>query len=54
MSRCIAEDEIWTPEVLEGAQGLVKGLFRMGPPPRPSLLDPEDLAGLMTGAHSKT
>lgn len=46
---CIPEDEIWTPEVLEGAQGL----FSWGPPPPPSFLDPEDLAGLMTGAHSK-
>lgn len=46
---CIPEDEIWTPEVLEGA----RGLFSWGPPPPPSFLDPEDLAGLMTGAHSK-
>jgi catechol-2,3-dioxygenase len=46
---CIPEDEIWKPEVLEGAQGL----FSWGPPPPPSFLDPEDLAGLMTGAHSK-
>lgn len=44
----IPEDEIWEPEVLEGAQGL----FNWGPPP-PSFLEPEDLAGLMTGAHSK-
>lgn len=46
---CIPEDEIWEPEVLEGAQGL----FNWGPPPPPSFLNPEDLAGLMTGAHSK-
>ncbi|TQL67919.1 glyoxalase/bleomycin resistance protein/dioxygenase superfamily protein [Nocardioides albertanoniae] len=46
---CIPEDEIWEPEVLEGA----KGLFNWGPPPPPSFLNPEDLAGLMTGAHSK-
>lgn len=45
----IPEDEIWEPEVLEGA----KGLFNWGPPPPPSFLDPEDLAALMTGAHSK-
>lgn len=45
---CIPEDEIWSPEVLEGAQGL----FNWGPPPPPSFLNPEDLAGLMTGAHS--
>jgi catechol 2,3-dioxygenase-like lactoylglutathione lyase family enzyme len=44
----IPEDELWTPEVLEGA----KGLFSWGPPPPPSFLAPEDLAALMTGAHS--
>ncbi|WP_018158172.1 VOC family protein [Demetria terragena] len=44
----IPEDEIWEPEVLEGAAGL----FNWGPPPPPSFLHPEDLAGLMTGAHS--
>jgi catechol 2,3-dioxygenase-like lactoylglutathione lyase family enzyme len=47
---CIPEDEIWTPEVLEGA----KGLFNWGPPPPPSFLAPEDLAALMTGAHAPT
>ena len=46
---CIPEDEIWAPEVLEGAAGL----FSWGPPPPPSFLAPEDLAALMTGAHSK-
>jgi hypothetical protein len=45
---CIPEDEIWTPEVFEGAQGL----FSWGPPPPPSFLEPEDLAALMTGNHS--
>lgn len=45
---CIPEDEIWEPEVLEGA----RGLFNWGPPPPPSFIDPEDLAGLMIGAHS--
>ena len=45
---CIPEDQIWTPEVLDGA----KGLLSWGPPPPPSFLDPEDLAALMTGAHS--
>lgn len=45
---CIPEDEIWTPEDLEGA----KGLFNWGPPPPPSFLEPEDLAAMMTGAHS--
>lgn len=46
---CIPEEEIWEPEVLDGA----RGLFSWGPPPPPSFLQPEDLAGLMTGAHSK-
>jgi catechol 2,3-dioxygenase-like lactoylglutathione lyase family enzyme len=45
---CIVEDAVWRPEVLEGA----KGLFNWGPPPPPSFIRPEDLAGLMTGAHS--
>jgi catechol 2,3-dioxygenase-like lactoylglutathione lyase family enzyme len=46
---CIADDQPWTPEVLEGA----KGLFNWGPPPPPSFLHPEDLAALMTGSHSR-
>lgn len=45
---CIVDDQLWTPETLEGA----KGLFNWGPPPPPSFLAPDDLAGLMTGAHS--
>ncbi|MFE0019841.1 VOC family protein [Amycolatopsis sp. NPDC059021] len=45
---CIPEDEIWTPEVFEGAQGL----FSWGPPPPPSFLEPDDLAALMTGQHA--
>jgi catechol 2,3-dioxygenase-like lactoylglutathione lyase family enzyme len=45
---CIPEDEIWTPEVFEGAQGL----FNWGPPPPPSFLEPDDLAAMMTGQHS--
>ncbi|MGV9711085.1 VOC family protein [Gordonia sp. NPDC003424] len=45
---CIPEDELWTPEDLEGA----RGLFNWGPPPPPSFLAPEDLAAMMTGAHS--
>jgi len=44
---CIVDDQLWTPEVLEGA----KGLFNWGPPPPPSFLHPEDLAALMTGTH---
>jgi catechol 2,3-dioxygenase-like lactoylglutathione lyase family enzyme len=45
----ILDDQLWTPEVLEGA----KGLFNWGPPPPPSFLRPDDLAALMTGAHSR-
>jgi catechol 2,3-dioxygenase-like lactoylglutathione lyase family enzyme len=45
---CIIDDQLWTPEDLEGA----RGLFAWGPPPPPSFLHPEDLAALMTGAHS--
>ncbi len=45
---CIVQDQLWTPEDLEGAQGL----FSWGPPPPPSFLHPEDLAALMTGAHA--
>ena len=45
---CIVDDQLWTPEDLEGAQGL----FSWGPPPPPSFLHPEDLAAMMTGAHS--
>jgi hypothetical protein len=30
----------------------VRGLFAWGPPPPPSFLHPEDLAAMMTGAHS--
>ncbi len=45
---CIVDDQLWTPEALEGA----RGLFNWGPPPPPSFLHPDDLAELMTGAHS--
>lgn len=44
----IPEDELWSPEVLHGLQGL----YAWGPPPPPSFLEPDDLAALMTGAHS--
>jgi catechol 2,3-dioxygenase-like lactoylglutathione lyase family enzyme len=47
---CIVDDQLWTPETLEGA----RGLFSWGPPPPASFLHPEDLAALMTGAHSST
>jgi hypothetical protein len=45
---CIVDDQLWTPEDLEGA----RGLFAWGPPPPASFLHPEDLAAMMTGAHS--
>jgi catechol 2,3-dioxygenase-like lactoylglutathione lyase family enzyme len=45
---CIVDDQLWTPETLEGA----KGLFNWGPPPPASFLEPEDLAALMTGTHA--
>lgn len=45
---CIVDDALWSPEVHEGA----RGLFSWGPPPPPSFLAPDDLAALMTGAHS--
>ncbi len=44
---CIVDDQIWTPEELEGA----RGLYAWGPPPPPSFLHPDDLAAMMTGAH---
>jgi len=45
---CVVDDQLWTPETLQGA----KGLFNWGPPPPPSFLKPEDLGALMTGAHA--
>ncbi|MET7512234.1 VOC family protein [Streptomyces sp. NPDC005480] len=45
---CILDDQLWKPEVFDGA----RGLFSWGPPPPPSFIQPEDLAGLMTGSHS--
>jgi catechol 2,3-dioxygenase-like lactoylglutathione lyase family enzyme len=45
---CVPEDQLWTPETFEGA----RGLFSWGPPPPPSFLHPDDLAGLMAGSHS--
>jgi hypothetical protein len=44
---CIVDDQLWTPGVWEGDAGL----YKWGPPPPPSFLAPEDLAGLMSGAH---
>ncbi|GAA4701384.1 VOC family protein [Pseudonocardia yuanmonensis] len=43
----ILDDQLWSPETLEGA----RGLFNWGPPPPPSFLAPDDLAEIMTGAH---
>jgi hypothetical protein len=45
---CIVDDQLWTPEELEGA----RGLFAWGPPPPPSFPQPDDLAAMMTGAHA--
>ena len=45
---CIVDDQLWTPGVWEGDAGL----YKWGPPPPASFLAPEDLAGLMAGAHS--
>jgi catechol 2,3-dioxygenase-like lactoylglutathione lyase family enzyme len=47
---CIVDDQLWTPEDLEGAQGL----YAWGPPVPPSFLHPEDLAAMMTGNHTGT
>ncbi len=45
---CILDDQLWKPEVWEGA----KGLYNWGPPPPMSFLSPDDLAELMAGAHA--
>jgi len=44
----IVDDQIWTPEDFHGDSGL----YAWGPPPPPSFVNPEDLAEMMTGAHS--
>jgi hypothetical protein len=44
----IGEDQLWTPETFDGAQGL----FNWGPPPPASFLAPEDLGALMAGVHA--
>lgn len=44
----IVDDQLWDPATIDGA----RGLFNWGPPPPPSFIHPEDLAGLMTGVHS--
>jgi catechol 2,3-dioxygenase-like lactoylglutathione lyase family enzyme len=45
---CIPEDALWTPEDLQGHLGL----YAWGPPPPPSFVNPDDLAGLMISGHS--
>jgi catechol 2,3-dioxygenase-like lactoylglutathione lyase family enzyme len=45
---CIVDDALWKPEAWEG----IRGLYNWGPPPPPSFLAPDDLAALMTEAHS--
>jgi len=44
---CIVDDALWQPRVWEAANSL----FTWGPPLPPSFIEPEDLAGLMAGAH---
>jgi len=46
---CVIDDQLWSAETFEGA----RGLFNWGPPPPPSFLHPDDLADLMSGAHSE-
>ncbi len=45
---CIVDDALWKPSVVEGA----RGIYNWGPPLPASFIQPEDLAALMTGAHS--
>ncbi len=45
---CGIDDQLWTPEVFQGAEGL----YSWGPPPPPSFLHPDDLAELMIGSHA--
>jgi catechol 2,3-dioxygenase-like lactoylglutathione lyase family enzyme len=45
---CICRRRLVEASVWEG----MKGLYNWGPPPPPSFLHPEDLAALMTGAHT--
>ncbi len=46
----IIDDQLWTPEAVEGARGLVN----WGPPPPPSFIHPEDLAAEMADVHAST
>ena len=45
---CNLDDQLWSPEVFEGREGL----YSWGPPPPPSFLHPDDLADLMIGSHT--
>jgi catechol 2,3-dioxygenase-like lactoylglutathione lyase family enzyme len=45
---CIVDDALWKPGVFTDA----RALYAWGPAVPPSFLVPEDLAGLMTGAHA--
>ncbi|MGW4486446.1 VOC family protein [Amycolatopsis sp. NPDC004368] len=45
---CVVDDALWKPAVVEGS----RGIYNWGPPLPPSFITPEDLAALMTGAHS--
>lgn len=46
---CIVEDALWKPEVWDGTRA--DSFMSWGPPMPPSFIEPEDLAGLMAGAH---
>lgn len=45
---CIVDEAIWKPETFTD----MRALYSWGPPVPPSFLEPEDLAALMTGAHT--
>jgi catechol 2,3-dioxygenase-like lactoylglutathione lyase family enzyme len=45
---CIVDDAIWKQEDFTD----MRALYNWGPPVPPSFIEPEDLAALMTGAHS--
>jgi catechol 2,3-dioxygenase-like lactoylglutathione lyase family enzyme len=46
---CVVSEAIWKPDVFND----IRALYSWGPPVPPSFLEPDDLAALMTGAHSK-
>ena len=45
---CIVQDAVWKPEMFTD----MRALYNWGPPVPHSFLEPDDLAALMTGAHS--